>query len=352
MARDSRGLREEASNEELDPTIVEVLNSMSHRPAAKLLGMDGFGGLLDGPRARGAFALRTVMTPPWSLRILAEAPITVLAMVRGHAWVVPDEGEPVRLGVGDVAVTRAPDHYNVADEPDTAPEIVIHPGQRCCNLAGDSLEEELMHGTRTWGNDPNGSTLMLVGAYDEASDISDGLLRALPPVLSLSNETWNSPLVDLLCDEMAKDAPGQAAVLDRLIDLLSIAVLRAWFTRPDAQTPTWYRAQNDAVVSRALQAMHERPAHPWTLDKLAAKVGVSRAALSRRFHDVVGEPPMKFLTNWRLALAADLLCDPDATVGTVAAKLGYSTPFALSTAFKRVRGISPQEHRKRARNGP
>ena len=292
------------------------------------------------------------MTPPWSLRILAEAPITVLAMVRGHAWVVPDDGEPVRLDVGDVAVTRAPDHYNVADDPKTEPDTVIHAGQRCCNLAGESVEDQMMHGVRTWGNDPDGSTLMLVGAYEATSDTSDGLLRALPPVLSLSNETWDSPLVTLLCDEMAKDAPGQAAVLDRLIDLLLIAVLRAWLTRPEAEAPTWYRAQSDPVVSRALEAMHDKPAHPWTLAKLAAEVGVSRSALARRFHDVVGEPPMKFLTSWRLALAADMLCDSEATVGTVAAKLGYSTPFALSTAFKRVRGISPQEHRVRAMHTP
>lgn len=311
--------------------------------------MDSFGSLLDGPRARGAFALRTLMTPPWSLRILAESPITVLAMIRGHAWIVPDEADPVRLDVGDVAVTRAPVHYNVADDPATEPDIVIHPGQQCCDLDGESMHDELMHGVRTWGNDPNGSTLMLVGAYESTSDISGRLLRALPPVLSLSNDTWESPLVALLCDEIARDAPGQAAVLDRLIDLLLIATLRAWFTRPEADSPTWYRAQGDAVVSRALQLMHEDPARAWTLVRLAEEVGVSRAALARRFHDVVGEPPMKFLTNWRLALAADMLCEPDATVGTVAAKLGYSWPFALSTAFKRVRGISPQEHKARSR---
>lgn len=314
--------------------------------------MDAFAGLLDGPRARGAFALRTVMAPPWSLRILAESPITVLALVRGHAWVVPDEGDPVRLGAGDVAVTRAPDHYNVADDPATEPDVVIHPGQRCCDLEGRSLEEEMTHGVRTWGNDPEGPTLMLVGAYESPGDISDRLLRALPPVLSLSNETWNSPLVALLRDEMKKDAPGQAAVLDRLIDLLLIAILRAWFTRPEAESPEWYRARGDAVVGRALQAMHRDPAHPWTLAGLAAEAGVSRAALARRFHDVVGEPPMKFLTRWRLARAADLLCEPDATVGTVAEAVGYATPFALSTAFKRVRGITPQEHRVRALNPP
>ena len=310
--------------------------------------MDAFGGLLDGPRARGAFALRTVMTPPWSLRILAESPITLLAMVKGHAWVVPDLGEPVRLEIGDVAVTRAPDHYTVADDPASPIDVVIHPGQRCCSPDGECMEEQMSLGVRTWGNDPDGSTVMLVGSYESKGDISDRLLRALPPLLSLANDQWDSPLVSLLCDEVEKDQPGQAAVLDRLIDLLLIAVLRAWFTRPEAEAPAWYRSQGDPVVGRALEIMHDNPAQPWTVASLAAELGISRAALSRRFHDVVGEPPMTFLTGWRLALAADLLCEPDATVGTVAEKVGYSSPFALSTAFKRVRGLSPQEHRARA----
>ena len=122
--------------------------------------MDPFVGLLDGPRARGAFALRTVMSPPWSLRILAESPLTMLAVVQGEAWVVPDRGDPVRLGPGDIGVTRGPDHYNVAGAPTTPPDVVIHPGQRCCNLDGESVEEEMMRGVRTWGNDPDGSTVI------------------------------------------------------------------------------------------------------------------------------------------------------------------------------------------------
>ena len=310
--------------------------------------MDPFVGLLDGPRARGAFALRTVMSPPWSLRILAEAPLTLLAITSGEAWVIPDRGEAVRLGVGDVAVTRGPDHYTVADDPATSPDVVIHPGQQCRSVDGLPMAEKMSLGVRTWGNDPQGSTVMLVGAYESTGDISDRLLRALPPLLWLTNEQWESPLVSMLCDEVVKDEPGQAAVLDRLIDLLLIAILRTWFSRPQAEAPIWYRGQSDSVVSRTLRIMHTDPAQPWTLSSLAREAGVSRAALSRRFHDVVGEPPMTFLTRWRLALAADLLCEPDATVGSVAEKVGYGSPYALSTAFKRVRGMSPQEHRTRA----
>ncbi len=139
--------------------------------------------------------------------------------------------------------------------------------------------------------------------------------------------------------------PGQhctTAAGDRLLDLLLVAVLRAWFARPEAGAPAWYRANGDPVVGRALRMLHNNPAHPWTL---AAATGVSRAALARRFTDLVGEPPMTFLTGWRLALAADLLRDSDATIGAVARQVGYGSSFALSTAFTRVRGISPQQHR-------
>ncbi len=113
--------------------------------------------------------------------------------------------------------------------------------------------------------------------------------------------------------------------------------------------PGWYRAHGDPVVGPALRLLERDPGHPWTVASLASATGVSRAALARRFHALVGEPPMRFLATWRLTLAADLLLEPGETVGSVAAKVGYGSPFALSVAFKRVRGISPQEHRARAR---
>jgi AraC-like DNA-binding protein len=102
------------------------------------------------------------------------------------------------------------------------------------------------------------------------------------------------------------------------------------------------------VVGAALRLLHDEPAHPWTVAALAARTGVSRAALARRFSDLVGEPPMTYLTDLRLALAADLLREPDATVAAVARRVGYGSAFALSAAFKRERGVSPQEHRAAA----
>lgn len=313
--------------------------------------MDAVAGLLDGPRARGAFLLRSVLDPPWSLRIQDEAPLTLVAMVRGESWVVPDHGDARRLGAGDVAIMRGPDPYTVADHPATPPQVVIHPGQRCTTPDGEELSQMTDLGVRTWGNAPEGSTVMLTGTYETRTEISQRMLRTLPALLVLPADAWDSPVVPLLAEEISKDEPGQEAVLDRLLDLLLIAVLRAWLSRPEAEAPAWYRAQSDPVVGQALRMLHNSPAHPWTVAELATATGISRAALARRFTDLVGEPPMTFLTGWRLALAADLLREPDATLEAVAQQVGYGSSFALSTAFKRVYGISPREHRARASVG-
>ena len=95
--------------------------------------------------------------------------------------------------------------------------------------------------------------------------------------------------------------------------------------------------------------MHNAPERPWTVAELARASGASRAALARRFTELVGEPPMSFLAEWRIALAADLLLEPGATIGSVAPQVGYGSPFALSAAFKRLRGVSPQEFRASGR---
>jgi AraC-like DNA-binding protein len=310
--------------------------------------MDSVAGLLDGPRARGAFVLRSMMDPPWAIRIEDEAPLTLVAMVRGEAWVRPDDGEDVELRAGDVAIIRGPEPYDVTDGEGTAPQATILPGQRCVTPDGQELEEMGHMGVRTWGNSPDGATVMLTGTYQMRSEISQRLLGALPPLLVLRGEDWHSPLIPYLAEEVVKDEPGQEAVLDRLLDLLLIAVLRAWFARPDAQAPGWYLAHGDPVVGPALRLLQNNPAHPWTVASLARAAGVSRAALARRFNALVGEPPMAFLTEWRLTLAADLLREPGATVGSVAPQVGYGSSFALSTAFKRVRGISPQQHKAAA----
>ncbi|MFE7214928.1 AraC family transcriptional regulator [Streptomyces sp. NPDC057611] len=314
--------------------------------------MDAITGLLEGPRARGAFLLKSVFNPPWALRIEDRAPISVVTMVHGEAWVRPDRAEPVRLRPGDVAVMRGPDPYVVSDALDTAVQITVGPDQRCNTPAGEDVTETMALGMRTWGDAlGEGSAVMLSGTYLAPSEIGRRLLSTLPAAVVRPAGEGNDPLIGLLAEEMARDEPGQELVLDRLLDLLLVNVLRGWLADPDSRAPAWYRAQSDPVVGPALRLLHDNPAHSWTVESIARKVGVSRAQLARRFTAVVGEPPMAYLADWRLTLAADLLREPDTTVAMVARQVGYSSGFALSSAFKRVRGLSPQEYRAQAATG-
>jgi len=309
--------------------------------------MDGLAGLLNGPRARGAFLLRCLLDAPWAIRLEDEAPLSVTAVVRGHLWVRPDGEEPLRLEAGDVVVWTGTDHWTIADGPDTESSVVIGPGQVCTTLDGRRVEEEMHQGVRSWGNSAVGETVLLTGVYLLEGEVSRRLLRSLPRTIVLRSEELDTPLVELLAAEVVRDDPGQDVVLDRLLDLLLITLLRSWFDRPDSAPPAWYAAQRDAVIGPALRLMQHHPDHDWTVAKLASTAGVSRAAFARRFTELVGEPPMAFLTDWRLSLAADLLLEPGTTVASVARRVGYATPFALSAAFKRERGISPRDHRRR-----
>ena len=265
--------------------------------------MDAIAGLLDGPRAREAFLLRAVMDPPWSMRIRDEAPLTVVAMASGTAWVMFDGDEPVPLGPGDVAIIRGPDHYTVADDPATEPDIVIHPDQRCETSDGRPLVDTMALGVRTWGNSADGGTVMLVGTYNLGGEVSGRLLRALPRLLVLREGEWDCPVIPLLATEIVKDEPGQEAVLDRLLDLLLIAVLRAWFARPEARgAGVVPRARRPDRRPRAARAAPQPGATRGRSRGWPTRSGVSRATFARRFQELVGEPPMSFLTGWRIAL--------------------------------------------------
>ena len=307
--------------------------------------MGALDNLISGPRAQDAFLLRMAMEPPWAMNVEDEAPLTLMAQLEGHAWIVVGD-ERVRLEPGDLSIVKGPDHYLVADDPDTPVSVIVHPDQQCQTLDGRSLVDEMLLGVRTWGNDRDGSAQMLVGTYNLDSEVSRRLLRALPPQIYLKAADWDSPLVGLLATEVSRERPGQEIILDRTLDLLLMTAVRAWFDQPGHAAPGWYRAEADATIGATIRLIHEQPANDWTVSGLAAEARMSRAAYARRFNEVVGEPPMTYLTNWRVTLAADLLRAQDATVGDVAEQVGYATPFGLSAAFKRIRGVSPTEHRR------
>ncbi|WP_328994082.1 AraC family transcriptional regulator [Kribbella sp. NBC_01245] len=305
--------------------------------------MDALGDLLRGIRANGAMVCRSIAAPPWALRFEITTPLTLVCGVTDDAWLIPDEGEPMLLRRGDVGLVREGVRFVLADDPASKVGVVIRDEDEC-------IGEVEMDGKHTWrfSNRPSGDAnemVMLTAAYQVRGDLSDRLLSALPEVFVITNPDEDCPTMELLALELGRDRPGQEIAIDRLLDLILVLALRDWFDRPDSATPAWYVALGDPVVGPALRALHDDPARAWTVEGLARHVGVSRAGFARRFADLVGEPPLTYLTGWRMALAADLLRRTDASVASVARQVGYADSFAFSTAFKRVRGIRPSQHR-------
>lgn len=211
--------------------------------------------------------------------------------------------------------------------------------------AAYALAEEQKSGSSA----PTGtsSTLpqLLTGAYRDADQVGQRLLSLLPPLIHLPANESLRPVLALFADIARGDDPDTQPERDRLLDLLLTRGLRIWFAGQDSEPGSWLSALADPIIGPVLRVLHEHPACPWTITMLAAQAGVSRATLTRRFTERVGHPPLTTLTHIRMGRASELLRTTDATVTAVARHVGYLDPFAFSTAFKRVCGVTPSTHR-------
>lgn len=240
---------------------------------------------------------------------------------------------------------RGPAPFSFVDEVGTRAEPIAC-GEHCATPEQGGTRHRIGWSDRGDGSG-DGATTLIVGAYPVGGEISRRLLDALPVVLRVPSGGEADPVLEHLAAEAAADTPGQQVVLDRLLDWLLVCAVREYFDRPGGEPPSWYAAQRDPVVGDALRLLHAEPAAPWTVSSLGERTGVSRSTLAKRFADLVGEPPLTYLTRWRMTLAADLLAEREAaTVAEIGRAVGYSDAFAFSVAFKRIRGVSPSEFRR------
>ena len=307
--------------------------------------MDPLTRLLDHPRAQDVFALGMSMRSPWALQVQDGAALTVLIVTSGHAQVLlPGTAHHVRAG--EVALIRGAAPYRVTDDAGSADIAVIEEGQHCRTPDGVDLELTFAHGLHQWGNDPAGPDRMIVASYADVGSVGRLVTEVLPPLAVVPPGALDAGLTGLLERELSADGLGQSAVIDRLIDVVTISAIRAWAAAHPVRAP-WLSGTVDPVVDAALDAIHHAPGARWTVAELARRAAVSRATMAARFTAAVGMPPMAYLIRWRLALARDLLADRSLTLATIADRVGYSSGFALSAAFTREHGISPAAHRRR-----
>ncbi|QWF79329.1 IS5 family transposase IS4811 [Amycolatopsis sp. CA-230715] len=303
--------------------------------------------LLRRARASTAMVRQLISRPPWSVTYADAHPLTVLTTLGGPAWIRLGGAEAVRLAAGDIALVTGPGECTIADDPATARQFTVRGGHKYLP-SGERAEGHATLAPRTYGDGLPGATTMLRAAYELHGDVGTRLLALLPPLAVVPAGPRTGAALDLLTAEVSRDEPGQDAVLARVLDLVLVLALRAWCAE-SAALPAWYRALGDPAIGEALRLLHTDPARRWTVAELATGAGLSRAAFAARFTSLVGEPPLAYLTGWRMTLAADLLRDTEKTVAAVAGEVGYADAFAFSVAFKRARGLSPSTWRREER---
>ncbi|MGW1259484.1 AraC family transcriptional regulator [Streptomyces sp. NPDC002513] len=269
-------------------------------------------------------------------------------ILQGSCWLLPPDAEPVPLGEGDVVFLPHGRGHTLADSPNplaTAPACGPDDPRLSEPYASDSVD-------RTGDGGP--VTVVLCGTYQLDPSRTHPLLRDLPDRIHLPAHPDRHPelrsAVELLATELEHPRLGTDAAVPALLDTLLLYILRIWFNEQPARgnTTGWAAALNDPPVTAALHAIHRAPAAPWTVAKLAAEAGLSRAPFARRFATLIGQPPLSYLTWWRMTTAARLLRASDAPLKSVAAQVGYASEFAFASPFKRTHGTAPGAFRRRS----
>lgn len=267
---------------------------------------------------------------PWGRRYPRVEGAGFHVVLEGACHLIRPGAEPVALGVGDVVFMPRGVPHVLADRPDSPVTETAHPG-----------EPRVIPG-------PGAATTLLCGSYALVGDRPHPLLAELPEVVHLSTRLGLRPAlrsaVDLLAAEIAELRPGGDAAVPALLDLMLLYVLRARLAEAAGESG-WGAAFADPVVAAALRGVHEEPGRRWTVESLAGLAGLSRAAFAKRFNAVVGEPPLAYLTRWRMTTAARLLRDDDVPLSTVARRTGYGSEYAFGKAFKREYGVPPGRYR-------
>jgi AraC-like DNA-binding protein len=284
-------------------------------------------------RASGGVFARSIAVAPWGLRLPGTIQLAVHAMIQGHSWLwVDGEENSLELKPGDLALVRGGRDHFIAHEP----------GARCV-----SPEDFRTRHSADEAKLDSRAAVFLCGAYRFAGDIGTGLINALPPVLLIPSRIDNSlhGVVALLSSELAHVEPGRQTVLDRLLDVLVVLGLRTGLAS-SANAPAWFRGASDPRLSRALQAIHGDTGRSWTVETLAKLSNMSRATFARVFQETLGDTPMKYLTDWRMTVARDLLRTQDIPLAEVAERVGYSSLYSFATAFRRHHGQPPGRWRQ------
>ncbi len=297
-------------------------------------------GRLRGANWQGS---ETSFSPPWGIDVPAGNASFYILRSGACQLAMPGGSPPTRLVGGDFVVLAHGTAHRLCDCPDRP---------------SDPLDDLLL-GTRL---DESPATTIVQGHVPVDAWGPNPFRACWPALLKLNQRSCPmlqqvQPLLDMLRREQTAAAAGWQAIVNHLVHMLFVETVRAFvFHGPELDEPSsradgWLRAASDPAIGRILGLIHNQPRRPWTVHTLAQQANMSKSAFSQRFSQVVGQPPLQYVTECRIQRACELLSDTRLGVKQIASLVGYESPSAFSNAFKRWIGRSPASYRRHSNNG-
>jgi AraC-like DNA-binding protein len=318
--------------------------------------MDVLSEVLKVVKLQGAMFYNAEFSSPWSIwaapsnRLAtyvapgAKNVIMYHLLTEGRASVRLENGEQIALGVGDIVMLPHGDKHIMENGPPT-PTVDN----------SNELAQVLSQGMKLWRFGGGGEITRFVCGYMACEPrLSQVFLRGLPALfkVNIRNDAsgrWLENSIRFSVNEADASRAGGEAVLAKLSEVLFVETLRAYIAHLPPEQTGWLAGARDSEVGATLALMHRNPAHPWTIASLAKEAGVSRSVLAERFRHYLNEPPMSYLTRWRLQLGAQLLTSTSYSVAQIASEVGYESEAAFNRAFKREFTSPPARFRSHSR---
>jgi AraC-like DNA-binding protein len=296
-------------------------------------------------RERWAYESLTGSATAQMLRPGTDRVILFHVVACGTCWVAVKGGEKHWASTGDVIVLPYGDQHRMGGVEEAESVSIT-----------SILEKPPWIRMPVIRHGQDGSRTDVVCGYLHSQDpLFDPHLRAFPPVFVVrppagAAADWVQANIAYALAQAGVEAAQPSAITTRLPELLLVEVLRLHLASSPAAARDWVATLRDPVLSPALALLHRAPEHRWTVTELASGAAVSRSLLDARFRQVLGRSPIRYLTDWRMHLARDLLATTDLGVAGIAHRVGYDAEEAFSRAFKRSHGSSPRAWRARQRS--
>ncbi len=301
--------------------------------------------VLETVRVGAACYGRVEAAAPWGFGVEAdEEDAKFHVVLSGECWLEVERQEPVHLRGGDLVALPHGHAHALRDVPSSP----IRPLRELFTGSSGKCQASINVGGE------GASATLVTGSFHFEDRRNNPLLSVLPPLIVLPGEMshnvhWLEPTLKFIACEAASGRPGSQTVVSRLADVLFIQIVRGYLASLPPGASGWLGALGDAQIGSALGLIHQSPELDWTVQSLAARVAMSRSAFASRFARLVGEPPLAYVTRWRMQKAAGLLRQSSATLADIAERVGYDSEAAFSKAFKRAVGSAPGAYRRAAK---